>query len=186
MKLLYSGRPKSRSVVFTIIVGLIICFFIFSYLAYYIDYLFRYNQRFCLNDYLVILVWIIIGIVIGILSLLYYIGEVRWQIKGEEKIFYNTNYLYIVNKGRVFGKFKKIPFQTIKKVDKIQLSIYEHLIVFFSVSGDIDERIQITRYKKRKIYCGVNISEKDCEAVIEILQKQIKTGSRNSNSNSIQ
>lgn len=178
MKLLSRSHPKCKSVVFMIYAGLFIGFFIFSYIGYYVDLLFRYPKKFSSSDFINIFGSITIGIIIGAIVFIYFFGEIRWRIKGEEAILYDMNYLYIVNKGRVFGKIKKYPWKTITGADVIELSIYEQIMVYISFTGEIDERIQITRYKKRKIYCGINLNEKECKEVIEALQKLINSDSR--------
>ncbi|MBQ7674150.1 MAG: hypothetical protein IJT36_06530 [Alphaproteobacteria bacterium] len=104
---------------------------------------------------------------------MYFIDKVLWELKGEEIILYDSDFLYIVHKGRIFGKIKKISWNTITDVDMIKLSLYEQIIVYFSVSGEIDERIQITRHKKPKIYCGLNLSENVCEEIVSTLKKMV-------------
>lgn len=105
--------------------------------------------------------------------ILYFLGEMLWQVKGEEIIQYDAKGLYIVNKGRIIDKTKKIPWSNIKDIRIVELSEYEQLIVHFSVSGQIEERIQILRYKGRKIRCGVNLSDEECEKVLNAVQEMM-------------
>ena len=173
MKILSKGFPKRKSVTFICIIIAILFFFLFSYIAYYLDYFFLNYKRFTVIDYIEILCWIIFGFLIGSFIILYFIDKVLWELKGEEIILYDSDFLYIVNKGRIFGKIKKISWNTITDVDMIKLSLYEQIIVYFSVSGEIDERIQITRHKRPKIYCGLNLSEDVCEEIVSTLKKMV-------------
>ena len=173
MKILSRSFPKRKSVTFICIIIAILFFFLFSYIAYYLDYFFLNYKRFTVIDYIEILCCIIFGFLIGSFIILYFIDKVLWELKGEEIILYDSDFLYIVNKGRIFGKIKKISWNTITDVDMIELSLYEQIIVYFSVSGEIDERIQITRHKRPKIYCGLNLSEDVCEEIVSTLKKMV-------------
>lgn len=86
-------------------------------------------------------------------------------------LLYDKNFLYIVNKGRIIGKFKKIPWSNIKSVGVVNFSLYEKFIVHCSISGEIEERICISRYRGRKIYLGVNLCKKEYDKVIVNIQK---------------
>lgn len=171
MKLLSHSHPKCKSIIFTSFIGAFFGFLLFSYIAYHIDYMLCNYENFCIIDYIQIFFAIFIGILIGFPIILYFIGEVIWQVKGEEILLYDKNYLYIVNKGRIIGNFKKIPWSNIKSVEVVNLSLYEQFIVHFSISGEIEERIRISRYKGRKIYFGVNLCQKECDKVIVNIQK---------------
>ena len=166
MKLLSRSHPKYRSIFFYTMLGMFFCFLLFSYFAYYVDFLFRNYERFYAVDYVQIFFAILIGILLGCPIILYFIGEIIWQVKGEEILLYDKNYLYIVNKGRIIGNFKKIPWSNIKCIKVLELSSYEQFIVYFSISGEIEERICITRFKGRKIYLGVNLSKTEYDKVI--------------------
>lgn len=125
-------------------------------------------------DYMEMSLWLLLCLLIGIPIILYFIGEVIWQVKGEEIIQYDERYLYIYRKGRIIGKSQKIPWSNIKNIEKVKLTFYEQFIVHFSVEGKIDERLQITRYKGRKIFCGVNLSQEECERVITTVRNLMK------------
>ena len=99
---------------------------------------------------------------------------VKVQVKGEEIIQYDADFLYIVNKGRIIGKSKKIPWSNVKDVGLFELSQYEQLLVHFSISGKIEERIQLLRHKGRNINFGVNLSDEKCEEIIETIREKIK------------
>ena len=173
MKTLSRSHPKCRSVVFMSILGAFVCFLLFSYISYYIEYtLINYN-RFNIIDCFEIILWLIGGCVILCPIILYFIGEVLWQVKGEEIIQYDADFLYIVNKGRIIGKSKKIPWSNVKDVGLLELSQYEQLLVHFSISGKIEERIQLLRHKGRNINFGVNLSDEKCEEIIETIRKKI-------------
>lgn len=173
MKILSKSFPKRKSVTFICIIIAILFFFLFSYIAYYLDYFFLNYKRFTVIDYIEISCWIIFGFLIGSFIILYFIDRVLWELKGEEFILYDSDFLYIVNKGRIFGKIKKISWNSIADADMIKLSLYEQIIVYFSVSGEIDERIQITRHKRPKIYCGLNLSEDVCEEIVSTIRKMV-------------
>lgn len=173
MKTLSRSHPKCRSVVFMSILGAFVCFLLFSYISYYIEYtLINYN-RFNIIDCFEIILLLIGGCVILCPIILYFIGEVLWQVNGEEIILYDAKFLYIVDKGRIISKSKKVPWSNIKDIVLLELSQYERLIVHFSVSGEIEERLQILRYKGRNIRCGINLSDEKCEEIIETIRKKI-------------
>ena len=178
MTLLSRSHPKCRSVVFTSFLGLISCFFLFSFVASYIENLIYNYKTFNTMDYFTIILCIVLGCLIGCPIVLYFIGEIIWQVKGEEIIQYDEKYLYIVNKGRIFGKTRKIRWGNIKNVGSVKLSPYEQFIVHFSVSGDIDERLLISRYKGLRIYCGVNLSQDKCVEMVETLRELTNQESR--------
>ena len=178
MIVLSRSHPERRSVVFTSFLGLISCFFLFSYLAYYVEHLICNYKTFSAMDYFTFVLCIVLGCLIGCPIVLYFIGEIIWQVKGEEIIQYDENYLYIINKGRILGKTKKIRWNNIRNVELVKLSLYEQLIVHFSVQGDIDERLLISRYKGLKIYCGVNLSKDKCVEMVETLQELTNLKSR--------
>lgn len=173
MKLISSSHPKCRSIIFTSILGLFFCFLLFSYIAYYIDYAYSNQNKLNTIDYFEIILWLIGGCLVLGPVILYFLGEMLWQVKGEEIIQYDAKGLYIVNKGRIIDKTKKIPWSNIKDIRIVELSEYEQLIVHFSVSGQIEERIQILRYKGRKIRCGVNLSDEECEKVLNAVQEMM-------------
>jgi len=174
MKLLSHSHPKCKSIIFTSFVGTFVCFLLFSFIAYLIDYLLCNYEKFCMIDYLQLIFAMCIGILIGCPIILYFIGEVIWQVKGEEILLYDKNYFYIVNKGRIIGNFKKIAWTNIKSVEVVNLTSYEQFIVHFSISGDIEEQIRILRYKGCKTYCGINLTQEKSEELIDTLRKLAK------------
>ena len=175
MNLLSYSRPTCKSAIFNSLLGLICVFFLFSCIALLLEPLFSpYHVRFTVMDYVEMSLWLIFALLIGIPIVLHFIGEVIWQVKGEEIIQYDERHLYIYRKGRIIGKSQKIPWCDIKSIEEVKLSLYEQFIVHFSVGGKIDERLQITRYKGRKIYCGVNLSQEECERVIAAVQGLMK------------
>lgn len=171
MKVLSRSHPECRSVVFTSFLGLVCCFFLFSYIAYFVEDLIANYETFRAMDYFTVFLCIVLGCLIGCPIILYFIGEIIWQVKGEEIIQYDENYLYIINKGRILGKTKKIRWNNIRNVELVKLSLYEQFIVHFSVQGDIDERLRISRHKGLKIYCGVNLSKDECVEMVETLRE---------------
>ena len=171
MKVLSRSHPECRSVVFTSFLGLVSCFFLFSYIAYFVEDLIGNYETLRAMDYFTVFLCIVLGCLIGCPIILYFIGEIIWQVKGEEIIQYDENYLYIINKGRILGKTKKIRWNNIRTVELVKLSLYEQFIVHFSVAGDIDERLLISRYKGLKIYCGVNLSKDKCVEMVETLRE---------------
>ena len=173
MKILSRSHPKCRSEVFMSILGAFFCFLLFSYISYYIEHMFINHNRFNVIDYFEIILWLIGGCVILCPIILYFIGEVLWQVKGEEIIQYDADFLCIVNKGRIIGKSKRIPWSNVKDVGLLELSQYERLIVHFSVSGEIEESLQILLYKGRNINCGINLSNEKCEEIIETIREKI-------------
>ena len=174
MKLLSRSHPQCRSVVFTAALGIIVCFFVLSYFIFYFDFLLRNFKEFTTIDYIQFFCWIFLGLMAGCPILLYFLGEVLWQVKGEEIILYDMNYLYIFNEGRILGRTKKIPWSNIKDIGFIKLSLYEQFIVHFSVSGKIEERIQIIRHRGRNIYCGVNLDNTECDIIINTIRELIE------------
>lgn len=175
LNLLSLSRPTCKSAIFNSLIGLICCFFLFSYIALLLDPVFSpYHVRFTVIDYVYMSLWLIFALLIGIPVILHFIGEVIWQVKGVEIIQYDERHLYIYRKGRIIGKSKKIPWTNIKNIEEAKLSLYEQFIIHFSVEGKIDERLQILRYKGRKIYCGVNLSQEECERVIVAVQELMK------------
>lgn len=182
MKLLSRSYPKRKSVTYTIVLGVIISFFVLSYILYYFDYLFYNNRNFNFIEYLELFLCIFLGFIVEGVVVLYFVGDVLWQTKGEEILFYDTNFLYIINKGRIIGKSKKIRWSSIKGAGLINLTLYQQLVVYFSVSGTIEEQIQITRYRGRKIYCGVNLSKNERDKVVANIQKMVNINQAKINS----
>lgn len=96
LNLLSLSRPTCKSAIFNSLIGLICCFFLFSYIALLLDPVFSpYHVRFTVIDYAYMSLWLIFALLIGIPVILHFIGEVIWQVKGEEIIQYDERHLYI-------------------------------------------------------------------------------------------
>ena len=108
---------------------------------------------------------------IEIFIFLYLLDEILWQIKGKERIEYDSIYIYIEKTGKIFTKHKRISRKDIVDVSYRKINPIWEFICYISVTGNAQDRLTILSKTGRKINCGWNLNNIDCENVIEIMRK---------------
>lgn len=108
---------------------------------------------------------------IELLISLYLFDEILWQVKGRERIEYDSIYIYTEKTGRIFNKHKKIPRKAILDVYFREINPIWEFICYISVTGNAQDRLTIISKTGRKINCGWNLNEVDCANVIECIRK---------------
>jgi hypothetical protein len=177
MELLSHSRPQSNTATKLLIsfMGACCCFALFVCIAEFFD-LFVISIKFyrtvdCIDISLLSFLGLLIPFTLTVI--LHLTGLVIWLVKGEEIIQYDENNLYIVNKGRIIGKSKKIPWSNIKNTEVGGRTCFEP---FINLTNNADNvfRLRITRYKGREIDCGLNLSQEECERVITTVRELMK------------
>ena len=108
---------------------------------------------------------------IYILIFIYLLDEILWQIKGKERIEYDSTYIYIEKTGKIFTKHKRISRKDIVGISYRKINPIWDFICYISLTGNAQDRLTILSKTGRKINCGWNLNNIDCENVIEIMRK---------------
>ena len=108
---------------------------------------------------------------IEIFIFLYFLDEILWQIKGKERIEYDSIYIYIEKTGKIFNKHERISRKDIIDVSYRKINPIWEFICYISVTGNAQDRLTISTKTGRRINCGWNLNDIDCENVIEVMRK---------------
>ncbi|MBQ7489788.1 MAG: hypothetical protein IJT51_04635 [Bacteroidales bacterium] len=108
---------------------------------------------------------------IEILISLYLLDEILWQTRGEERIEYDSTYIYIEKTGRIFNKHERISIEGILDVNFREINPVWEFICYITVTGNAQDRLTILSKSGRRINCGWNLSYTACKNVIGIMRK---------------
>jgi len=105
------------------------------------------------------------------LIFLYLLDEILWQMKGRERIEYDSTYIYTEKTGRIFNKHERISRKDILDVYYREINPIWEFICYITVTGNAQDMLTIMSKTGRKINCGWNLNDVDCASVIEIVRK---------------
>jgi len=112
-----------------------------------------------------------IAVSIEILILLYLLDEILWQMRGKERVEYDSTYLYIVKTGRIFNIHERISRNEILDVYIRETHPVWEFVCYLTVTGNARDRLTILTKAGKRINCGWNLKNSDCENVIETIRK---------------
>lgn len=113
----------------------------------------------------------IIAFSIEILILLYLLDEILWQMRGKERIEYDSGFIYIEKTGRVFNNHEKISRKDISDVYFREFNPIWEFICYIAVTGNAQDRLTILSRTGKRINFGWNLNDIDCENVRGIILK---------------
>jgi hypothetical protein len=105
------------------------------------------------------------------LIFLYLLDEILWQVKGVERIAYDSNYLYIEKEGRLFNRYKSISRDNISDAYVRNVNPVWDFVCYITVTGNTHDKITILLKTGKKINCGWALDDRDCATVIENIRK---------------
>lgn len=108
---------------------------------------------------------------IEILIFLYLLDEILWQMRGKERIEYDSSNIYIEKTGRIFNEHERISRVDILDVYFREINPIWEFICYITVTGNAQDRLTILSKTGKRINCGWDLNDVDCENVIEIIRK---------------
>lgn len=108
---------------------------------------------------------------IELLIFLYLLDEILWQTGGSERIEYDSSYLYIEKKGKIFDRHTKIKWNDIIEICPIKGNQVWNIICYITVTGISQDRISIFLKNKKEIHCGSNLRDIEYKEAMETMQE---------------
>lgn len=108
---------------------------------------------------------------IELLIFLYLLDEILWQTGGTERIEYDSIYLYIEKKRKIFGRHTKIKWNDIVEIAPMKGNFVWNIISYITVTGISQDRISIFLKNKKEISCGSNLRGIDYKEAMETMQE---------------
>ncbi len=101
----------------------------------------------------------------------YLLDEILWQVKGVERIAYDSDYLYIEKEGRLFNRYKRVSRDNISDAYVRNVNPIWDFVCYITVTGNTHDKITILLKTGKKVNCGWNLNDRDCVTVIENIRK---------------
>lgn len=160
-KMILETFPEQKSVFYLLMI-LLASFFLFVFAIVLL-----------LSDHInfIIILKIISAFNIEILIFLYLLDEILWQMRGKERIEYDSTYIYTEKTGRVFNKHERISRKDVLDVYFRKINPIWEFICYITATGNAIDRLTILSRTGKRINCGWNLNDLDCENVIEIIRK---------------
>ncbi len=102
----------------------------------------------------------------------YLLDEAIWQICGVETCEYDDEWIYVTKKKLVRWKWR------IRWSEISDVSVYNHhalwkAITYNTLAGKSQEKLVISYDKERKLRCGTNLTERQCQEVMKTIENRI-------------